>query len=339
MYFIYGKENYLAKQKLKELIIKYSADFELQKIDAEKISLNELKNKLNAVSIFNPKRLIVLENLSLNKEQKEITEFLKSDANKDACPQCFATRGGRANKKANNANDDIIIFYEDKVDKKTSFYKFLSSFAKATADKKKVNNVECFEFTELKPFEIRNWVEKYIKNKDGEIDRIALEELLLNNKNDLWFLSNELNKLLSLNKKITLESVQALTEANFDDNIFNLADAVGRGDKATALELINKQLETGTAPIYLLSMIIRQFRILIQVKEASQSQKFANHNFVAKELGMHPFVVQKSIAQTQKYSFEQLEKIYKNLLELDLQLKSSKLSPESLFAKFIMSNE
>jgi len=327
IYFIYGKDTYRSKVKLNELIKKYQsnstkdgASFEVQKFSAEKMKLDDFKNKLNNVSIFVIKRLMVFEDLSLSKEQKDVTEYLKQKfhANNDA------------NKTNKNAND-MLVFYESKVDKKTSLYKFLKS-------SKGASNIECFEFAEMKPFEIKSWVEKYIKSKGGTIERVALEELLMGNV-DLWRMTGELDKLLAFSSqggqesKITLDSVQKLTSANFDDNIFNLADAVGRGDKVKALELINKQLESGAQAIYLLSMIIRQFRILIQVKEASQVSN--NNNMIAKELGIHPFVVQKTVAQTSKYAFEDLQKIYNNLQEIDLKLKTSKISPEVLFTRFL----
>jgi len=321
VYFIYGKDTYRSKAKLNELIEKYQSDpakdgasFEVQKIDAEKLKLDDFKSKLNNVSIFVAKRLMIFEDLSQSKEQKEIVEFLKD-------------------KKINK--DDIIIFFESKVDKKTLLYKYLKKIGENS-----VEDGASFEFKEMKPFEIKIWAEKYIKDKRGSIERVALEELLMGNV-DLWRMSGELNKLLAFSSrggqksKITLEDVQKLTSANFDDNIFNLADAVGRGDKAIALELINKQLESGTQAIYLLSMIIRQFRILIQVKEALLLKR--NYGLIAKELGLHPFVVQKTVTQTSKYTFEDLEKIYNNLQEIDLKLKTSKISPEVLFTQFLFS--
>jgi len=41
IYFIYGKDTYRSKTKLNELIEKYQKDFELSKIDGEKIKLDE----------------------------------------------------------------------------------------------------------------------------------------------------------------------------------------------------------------------------------------------------------------------------------------------------------
>jgi len=305
IYFIHGPDTYRSKTKLNELIKKYSDEFELQKIDGEHIKHDEFISKLNAVSLLANKRLIVIENLSTNKLQKEIADSLKDKKISD---------------------NDVLIFHEQKVNKVTSLYKFLNK------------NAECFAFEDLKPFELKKWAQDYIKKRQGKIDIVALEELLMGSNNNLWYLSRELDKLLAYKKYITLENVMALTPANFDDNIFNLSDAIGRGDKKVALELINKQLDAGAAPIYLLSMIIRQFRILIQVKEALGKSNFPNNSLIAKEIGLHPFVVQKSMGQTQKYSFEELEKIYSRLQDLDLKLKSSRLSAESLFGLLVIRN-
>jgi len=308
LYFLFGPDTYRSREKLKELIKKYQDSFEIQKINGQSISFNELRNKIASASLLSTKRLFVIENLSQNKSQREMAEFFR---------QYKLSKG------------DILIFYEEEVDKKTSLYKFLSISPKGGGG-------GVFEFDFLKGEELKKWARDYVKNNPnysgGKIEPAALEELLMTgNNNNLWALSRELDKLLAYNKNITLENVRLLTQPNFDDNIFNLTDAIGHGDKVKALELLNRQLETGMQPIYLLSMIIRQFRILIQVKELAGEERFVNYNFVAKELGLHPFVVQKSIAQSKKYSFEELEKIYRGLQEVDLKLKTSKLSAESLF--------
>ena len=307
LYFLFGPDTYRSREKLKELIKKYQDSFEIQKINGQSISFNELRNKIASASLLSTKRLFVIENLSQNKSQREMAEFFR---------QYKLSKG------------DILIFYEEEVDKKTSLYKFLSISPKGGGG-------GVFEFDFLKGEELKKWARDYVKNNPnysgGKIEPAALEELLMTGNNNLWALSRELDKLLAYNKNITLENVRLLTQPNFDDNIFNLTDAIGHGDKVKALELLNRQLETGMQPIYLLSMIIRQFRILIQVKEVAGEERFVNYNFVAKELGLHPFVVQKSIAQSKKYSFEELEKIYRGLQEVDLKLKTSKLSAESLF--------
>ena len=67
-------------------------------------------------------------------------------------------------------------------------------------------------------------------------------------------------------------------------------------------------------------MIVRQFRILIQVKDLS-SQGLAAST-VAKQAGLHPFVAEKAGRQAMNFSMGQLEMIYARLLETDLAIKT-----------------
>lgn len=303
IYFIYGPDNYRTKEKLRELREKY-AGFEWQRIDGEKISLDELSGKIKSASLLSPKRFIVLENLTLNKAQKEISQFLSENQN-----------------LLENQND-IFVFFEDKADKKTSLYKFLNQ------GKNK------FELKILTGADLKKWILSYVQKNGGQIEAGALQEILMSEQTDLRFLTLELDKLLAYDKKITLVNVNLLTAASFDTNIFNLTDAVGAGDQARALKLLNYQFNSGIEPLYVLSMFIRQFRILIQVKEASLKNN--NYNLMAKDLDLHPFVVQKTLSQIRKYSFEQLEQKYAELMQIDLALKSSKIPAEVLLTKFVM---
>ena len=76
-------------------------------------------------------------------------------------------------------------------------------------------------------------------------------------------------------------------------------------------------------PLYLLSMIVRQFRILIQVKEMSaQGLKVST---IATRAGLRPFVAKKTKRQSLNFSMGQLEAIYARLLNTDLSIKTGKM--------------
>ena len=150
--------------------------------------------------------------------------------------------------------------------------------------------------------------------------------------NDLWRMSNEINKLCAykFKKTITKDDLDLLIANKIDENIFNLVDAIGNKNKTLALKLINDQLEINNSANYLLAMIIRQFRILLQIKDLSLN----NQNF--SQLKLHPFVIQKASNQVKKYSFEQLKNIYNQLLAMDIKLKTSQIKPTVLFDLFII---
>jgi DNA polymerase-3 subunit delta len=67
-------------------------------------------------------------------------------------------------------------------------------------------------------------------------------------------------------------------------------------------------------------MIIRHFRILIQVKDLlDQGMKRA---IIASTIGEKPFVVGITMNQAQNFSFEKLKTIYRALLDMDTKLKT-----------------
>ena len=82
-----------------------------------------------------------------------------------------------------------------------------------------------------------------------------------------------------------------MVRGQFDENIFALTDAVGSRNKAMAMKLLEEQLAADVSDIYLLSMIIRQFKILIQIGQAMDSGM--DSRSIAGALKMHSFVAQR----------------------------------------------
>ncbi len=124
-------------------------------------------------------------------------------------------------------------------------------------------------------------------------------------------------------RAITAQDVELLVPYAGTANVFAMVDAIGRRDGRTALRLLHKLLDENAAPLYLLSMIVRQFRILIQVKELS-AQGLASST-IAKRAGLHPFVAEKAGRQAMNFSMGQLEVIYVRLLETDLAIKTGQV--------------
>jgi DNA polymerase-3 subunit delta len=82
-------------------------------------------------------------------------------------------------------------------------------------------------------------------------------------------------------------------------------------------------LDAGEAPLYLLAMLARQIRILIQVKDLQG--RGLGKNEIAGELRLHPYVVEKGMAQAWNFSLSQLEAAHHNLVETDWAIKTGGL--------------
>jgi DNA polymerase-3 subunit delta len=71
---------------------------------------------------------------------------------------------------------------------------------------------------------------------------------------------------------------------------------------------------------------VRLFRLLIQARDILDGR--GNKDDVARALGVHPFVAEKTSGQAARFSIESLESIYRRLLKIDEGVKTSQLTLE-----------
>jgi DNA polymerase III delta subunit len=79
-------------------------------------------------------------------------------------------------------------------------------------------------------------------------------------------------------------------------------------------------------------MILRQFRLLIQAREAMDRGADPQE-----EMNTHPYVVRKAAAQARQFSMRQLEEIYRQLLSIDVASKSGGDDLETALDRLIAS--
>jgi len=142
-------------------------------------------------------------------------------------------------------------------------------------------------------------------------------------------LSNEIKKLANYKNKEKIENkdIELLVKPKIESDIFKTIDAIAVKNKKQALELIKKHLEKGDSPLYLLSMINFQFRNLLQVRDLIERQK--SFYVFSKKTQLHPYVIKKSYSQAQKFKISELKKIYQKIFEVDLNIKTGKVEPET----------
>jgi len=292
--FICGKETYRAKEKLKELIKKSGERSRLVFFNANKEKMEALENELGNVSMFNEKKVIVLKNVFGSEIEKEILQFFKKK----------------------NIRDEIVFIEKDA--KKGPLLSFLQKEAK------------CYKADSLKGKQLRSWAQKEFGKYKKSINFRALENLIVFVGNDLWELSNEIKKIASFSldnpsSEIQAEDISLLVKPKVDPGIFNTIDAIALRDKKRAVELLHQHLEKGDSPFYLFSMIRLQISNLLKVKDLAESgMPFSE---IIKKSNLHPFVVKKSYRLSQKFSIDQLKKIYRKMFNLEIKIKTGKVDP------------
>ena len=173
--------------------------------------------------------------------------------------------------------------------------------------------------------ELPMWIRRRTRDKGGQISHEAVTLLAALVGSDLRLLDQEIEKLLlyTNGQQITANDVQALVSRAREASIFDLVDAIGLCQTDRALRLLHAMLDDLTAPLYLLSMIARQIRILLQISEL-QGQGLAERE-IATQLKLHPFVAKKGLAQVRNFDREQLKTAHRRLVETDWSSKTGKM--------------
>jgi len=103
-------------------------------------------------------------------------------------------------------------------------------------------------------------------------------------------------------------------------SVFSMVDALVEGRASRAATLIHQLLQEGVTAPYLLVMITRQLRLLLQAKELSLKGMAVSE--IKKRLGLaSDYTLTKALEQSKRYSMRRLEQVYRKLLETDLSIK------------------
>ena len=190
---------------------------------------------------------------------------------------------------------------------------------------------------QVRPFEVpvterdlAEWVERRVRHKGAIIEPAAAMALATAVGHDMRLLDTEIEKLITYvagaQPHITREHVELLVPYTGEAKIWTMVDAIGQRNARLALQHLHRLLEEDPAenhPLKLFAMIVRQFRILIQVKEMT-AQGLAVST-IAKQVGIREFAAEKARQQAVNFSLAQLEAIYARLLHTDLAIKTGKM--------------
>ena len=166
-----------------------------------------------------------------------------------------------------------------------------------------------------------SWIESQCAKLGGAIDAEAAQLLADYVDQDPSVADQELRKLLDYvdrSRPITSEDVERLTPMGGHADIFAMVDALGLRRRAEALELLHRLIRDREPP-FVFAMIVRQFRLLLQAREAIEVGERPIDS-----LKVHPFVAGKIAEQARNFQLRELEAIYQQLMQLDLAVKTGK---------------
>jgi DNA polymerase-3 subunit delta len=324
-YILHGEEEFGLSEELARLRTIMAeddpamAELNTSLLDGDRLTLGELRHACDAIPFMTDRRLVVV---------KGLLSRLSPGGRGTGGEEPAANRTYREKLAAYLPNlppTTRLVFVEDR--ELRSNHPILK-VAQAEGKKEKAF-IKAFikVFNRPKDWELPGWIRERLRSKGGDIDGEATEVLAALVGSDLRLLDQELDKLLIYTdgRAIRAQDVRLLVSRSRETSIFDLVDNVGRRETGRALRLLHHLLDEGEAPAYLLAMLARQVRILIQVSEL-QAQGLTQDE-MAKRLKVHPYVVKKGMAQAQNFTLAQLEAAHQQLVETDWAIKRGDVEP------------
>ena len=184
-------------------------------------------------------------------------------------------------------------------------------------------------FSPLRGTELTRFVVSSFQEAGKECDDRTAEYLIFTVGSDAGLLRNEIQKLASCStdrSSILAEDVTVLATPSTECTVFQMIDAVVTGQKSRAFMLLRNQLLSGTDRMSILSMLLRQYRLLQHIKIMQYEKK--NSDFIRSALGVPPFAVDQYIRQASGYTGGQVKSAVRICFETEYALKSGRMSQD-----------
>lgn len=304
-YLLFGEEAYLKKQYRDKLAAALAAKGDTMNFAAYEgkgIRPGELVDLAETLPFFAEKRVILVEDSGFFKNSCEELAAYLPQMNESSC----------------------FIFVESEVDKRSKMYKAVKKYGAA------------IEFATQDEALITKWILGRIGKEKKKITKAVLQQFLSRTGLDMGNIDRELEKLLcyALHKEVIEEAdVKAAVTERVENKIFEMVDAIAARNPKKALDLYYDLLSLKEAPMRILYLIARQFRILAEAKELS-GQGCGNAE-IAKKAGVPPFSVRKYLGQAKSFSVKTLFGALEEAAEAEEAVKTGRLDAQIAVEIFI----
>ena len=310
LYILYGEDDFSLREALAD-IKQRLGDKELLAtnttiLQGQNLTLQQLTTTCDTLPFLAPNRLVIVEDLL---SRFEVVDKEKRAAKpRDAEWQSFK-------EYLNRVPVSTVLILVDRVLRRSN--PMLAEVAPLA---------EVREFKPLKGVQLRNWMQARAKSLGCSMSPPALQLLSELVGGNLGLLSIEIDKLCLYAQRRMVEDndVRLLVAYAQETNVFNMVDAILESNASKATMLLNQLKDEGAAPAYLLFMITRQIRMVIQVKDMLQHKQASID--IGHTLGItSDYVLQKVREQARAHALERLKAIYRKLLDADISIKTGRI--------------
>ena len=306
IYLIYGAEAYLKKQYKDRFIKAMLPDGDTMNYayyEGKNTDIKEVIDLAETLPFFAERRLIVFED----------TGFFKSSG------------ADLADYISDMPATTYFIFIESEVDKRSKLYK---------AVKAKGHIVELDAQDENT---LRKWVLSLVKKEGKQMDASDVAYFLNKVGTGMENITKELEKLVCYcidRAVITRDDIDAVCVTQITSHIFEMVNAVANKDQRKALDLYYELLALKEPPMRILFLLIREYRILFQVK-ALIKQGYGRKE-IASKAGLHPFAAGRYMDEAKRFHLRELRSVMEEGADIEQRVKTGLLTDSLAVELFLV---
>ncbi|MFZ2545362.1 MAG: DNA polymerase III subunit delta [Candidatus Saccharimonadales bacterium] len=294
--FLIGENNFESFRATKKIVAGF--DGIPENFNGSDLELSQLSDSLLGRTLFSDKRLVIIKDLSDNKQLW------------DVLPEWL-----------DKISDDIhVVFVESKPDKRTKTYKDL---------KKLANVIEFNLWGERDTFAAESWVADEAKKQDLILDKKSAQVLVERIGLEQWQLFHAIEKLTVLDE-VNPRVIEEIIEVNPSENVFNLLDAALRADNEKVSNMI-RLLQHIQDPYMTFGLLSSQ---VFQLAALTTTDKSASE--VASAIGAHPYALGKLAPHARNLGKSSIKRIIETFADTDIAMKSSATDPWLLIEKTLV---
>ncbi len=311
LYLLFGEEPYLLRESLSLLKTKAlsegAQDFNYDQFFASEVKAAQVRDTVEMLPMMCSRRVVVYRDVHHLKEADWSVLMPLLERPVESC---------------------TLLMTAEKIDKRKKQFKKIDEQGVLVELKRPYDN------------QLPGWIDYIAYNNGLEISREAVSLIQQLVGASLSEINSEMGKLaiyLGARTRVEAEDVLAVVSQTKMDTVFDLANAIGRGDRAQALQSLANLLEQGQNEVGALALIARHMRILASLKQGMK-RGLSGPKLSAKA-GIPHFFLQEYTSQIPLWSEEKMSHTFKALQETDKALKSSPVSGAIWLENFVIQSQ
>ena len=200
---------------------------------------------------------------------------------------------------------------------------------------KKLNGI--VTFSPMRDRELTSFVTDAFHTLGKECDERTADYLIFISGSDANQLMQEIRKIASHNPTVSAvhpDEVRTLATPTVESTVFQMVDAVVSHQQTQALTLLRDQLRNGQDRVFILAMLLRQFRLLQHLKILQYEKR--SREQIRAALGVPSFAAEQYTRQAAAYNGSEVKQAVRLCFDTEYAIKSGRLNAEGALEAVIL---